>query len=250
MINQVHFVAPRCFMNGYIAFISCLLFLLTKPDVAAQYILTARTSEKQVVPVNPSYRLSTHPVEFKDDDEFSVAEIKPLPLRAFHINALGILQFGPVFQAEYKVSNQGYIVPHVRLPYLGILYHVINADEDSDEVIVSPLALGIGMGYRHLFPAQKGAWYTGGVIEYSFGSSKGYDGSDWKSEFSNIAVMGNGGFRWRWAEKKSVISVGAYAGIYSALRDEWWYESNPEDVRDERSTSALFMLELSFGWER
>lgn len=177
-------------------------------------------------------------------------EVKPLPDRTININALGLLQFGPIIQAEYKVAEHGYVTPHIRIPYLGVLYHVINWDDRSDEVRVSPVALGIGMGYKYFFPVDKGAWYAGGAGEYSFGSSKGDDGSEWKSSFSNIALMSNAGFRWRWPQKKKVLSVGAYLGIYSALRDEWWYVSNPGNTRDERSTTGLFMLELAFGWER
>lgn len=175
-----------------------------------------------------------------------------LPESTFNVNPLGLLQFGPVFQGEFQVTNRGYITPHIRIPYLGVLYHVINADEDSEEVTVSPLALGVGVGYKSFFASatNKGLWYLGGAGEYSFGSSEGYDGSSWESEFSNIAVLSNGGYRWRWPEKRRYISVGAYVGIYSALRDEWWYTSSPGNKRDERSTSAMLMLELSFGWEK
>lgn len=173
----------------------------------------------------------------------------PLPLRTINFNPLGFLQFGPILQLEYKVSKQGYFAPHVRLPYLGLLYHVINA-EDRGTVTLSPAALGIGAGYKHFFPTEKGAWYAGGALEYSLGSSKGDDGKEWKSKFSNIALMSNGGFRWRFPQSKRSISVGAYAGLYSALSDNWWYVTTPSKKTDERSTSALVMLELSFGFEK
>lgn len=173
-----------------------------------------------------------------------------LPKLTINVNPLGLLQFGPVLQGEFRVTRQGYFTPHIRVPYLGLLYHVINADRESDEVTVSPVALGVGAGYKNIFPTAKGGWYFGGVVEYSFGSSEGNDGDDWKSEFSNIAIMPNGGYRWRWPEKGRSISVGAYAGVYTALRDEWWYTTNPGRTFDERSTTALLMLELSFGWEK
>ncbi len=173
-----------------------------------------------------------------------------LPSSTINFNPLGFLQFGPIIQAEFKVTNRGYVTPHVRIPYLGILYHVINADDRSDQVKVSPIALGIGTGYKYFFPVNKGAWYAGGVAEYSFGSSKGNDGSEWKSKFSNIALMANGGFRWRSAESKHTVSVGGYIGFYSALKDEWWYTSSPGKIHDERSTTPMFMLELAFGLEK
>lgn len=178
------------------------------------------------------------------------SDLKALPRQTITINPLGVLQFGPIFQGEFKVTQQGYFTSHVRLPYLGVLYHVLNANDDSYEVTVSPVALGLGAGYKSMFPTQKGAWYVGGVFDYSFGSSTGNDGSEWKSEFSNLALMANGGFRWRWPNKKNIIGVGAYLGYYFALRDEWWYINDPGNTRDERSTTSLLMLELSFGWER
>jgi len=52
------------------------------------------------------------------------------------------------------------------------------------------------------------------------------------------------------AGKEKFISVGAFAGFYTALRDEWWHVKSPGNTHDERSTSALIMLELSFGRER
>lgn len=55
---------------------------------------------------------------------------------------LGIFEFGPVLQGEFRVSKRGYFTPHIRIPYLGILYHVTNWDAESDKVTVSPVALG------------------------------------------------------------------------------------------------------------
>ncbi len=174
-----------------------------------------------------------------------------LPKRTLNINPLGLLQFGPILQGEFRVTESGYVVSHVRIPYLGLLYHLIVAD--GEEVTVSPVALGLGAGYKNFFLTQNGAWYLGGMVDYSFGSSKGNNGNNrgnWESEFSNIAIMPNAGYRWRWPEKGKSISVGMYAGIYTALRDEWWYTGSPEGTYDERSTSALVMVELSFGWEK
>lgn len=215
--------------------------------------ITMKDADQESVRAASGYSTSS----YSDADDFTKTtflplrkEFKPLPSRTININALGLLQFGPIIQGEYKVAERGYVTPHIRIPYLGLLYHVINWDDRSDEVQVSPAALGIGMGYKYLMPVDKGAWYIGGGAEYSFGSSKGDDGNEWESSFSNVALMSNGGFRWRWPEKNKVLSVGAYIGIYSALRDEWWYVSDPGRTYDERSTTGLFMLELAFGWER
>lgn len=171
-----------------------------------------------------------------------------LPKRTFNINPLGLLQFGPIVQGEFKVNDRGYLVPHVRIPYLGILYHVINWDDGSDEVSISPLALGLGGGYKVLFPVEKGAWYLGGALDYSFGSSSGTDGAgSWDSKFQNVAIMSNGGFRWRSTRKRSVLSVGAYVGVSLPVQDEW--TGSRGDSGDDRTIIPMGMLELSFGWE-
>lgn len=171
----------------------------------------------------------------------------PLPKRTFNINPLGLLQFGPIAQMEFQVSKQGYVVPHVRIPYLGVLYHVITWDSSSDETNVSPLALGLGAGYKAMFPVEKGAWYLGGALDYSFGSSDGVDGSTWESTFSNLAIMSNGGFRWRSAKKRSVLSLGAYVGVALPIQDKW--EGSDGSSGDDRTILPMAMLELSFGWE-
>ncbi|SEL88628.1 hypothetical protein [Parapedobacter koreensis] len=179
-------------------------------------------------------------------DTSAASTSNPLPRWTFNINPLGLLQFGPIAQGEFKISKQGYLVPHIRIPYLGVLYHVVNWDDQSDDVAVSPLALGLGAGYKTLFPVEKGAWYVGGALDYSFGSSTGYDMGDWESHFQNIAIMSNGGFRWRSATKRSVLSVGAYVGVSLPIQDEW---SGSSGSGDDRTVLPMAMLELSFGWE-
>ncbi|MGK6352185.1 hypothetical protein [Parapedobacter sp. DT-150] len=176
-------------------------------------------------------------------DTASTDGSNPLPRRTFNFNPLGLLQFGPIVQWEFKLNRQGYLVPHVRIPYLGVLYHVINWDAES----VSPVALGVGAGYKTLFPVTRGAWYLGGVLDYSFGSSTGNDNGSWESNFQNIAVMSNGGFRWRSPKKRSVLSVGAYVGVSLPIQDEW---SGAGGSGDDRTILPMAMLELSFGWER
>jgi|GEM_PF-4474991 len=69
-------------------------------------------------------------------DTSTVNDPNPLPRRTFNINPLGLLQFGPIVQGEFKINRQGYLVPHIRIPYLGVLYHVINWDDQSDDVSV------------------------------------------------------------------------------------------------------------------
>jgi hypothetical protein len=53
------------------------------------------------------------------------------------------------------------------------------------------------MGYKKLFANTKGAWYIGGGIDYSFGTSESDGRVKWDNEFSDLHLMANGGWRWR-----------------------------------------------------
>lgn len=180
--------------------------------------------------------------------EFLKDMSKPLPQRTFNVNPLGVLQLGPIVQGEFRMGeSNGYLVPHIRIPYLGLLYHVIAVDDWSDGGTASPVALGLGVGYKTLFPLPRGAWYWGGAMDYSFGSSESEEGG-WESHFQNLAIMGNGGFRWRPINKKSVLSIGAYVGLIVPLQDET--QNIGGGTEDERQLLPIAMLELSFGWEK
>jgi hypothetical protein len=170
-----------------------------------------------------------------------------LPSWALHVNPLGLLQFGPILQAEFKLSDEGhYVGPHVRLPYFGFLYHVVTIDGE-DDVTVSPAALGFGVAYKKIFVHDKGTWYIGGAIDYSFGKSKSDGRVTWDNEFSNLNLMANGGWRWRNPDSRFVFGVGAFIGPSIALKDDTTYTDGR--VEDERETSVLAMLELTLGWE-
>ena len=172
---------------------------------------------------------------------------KALPAWALQVNPLGLLQFGPIVQAEFKVSDQGhYLAPHVRFPYFGVLYHVLTIDGE-DDVTVSPGALGVGIGYKKLFANVTGAWYIGGAIDYSFGKSESDGRVKWNNEFSNLNLMANGGWRWRNPDSRFVFGVGAFLGPSIALKDDTTYTDG--HVEDERESSFLAMLELTLGWE-
>jgi hypothetical protein len=171
---------------------------------------------------------------------------KPLPHTTLTINPLGLLQFGLIVQSEFAVSKKGdYLVPSIRVPYLGFLYHLVVIDGE-DEVTVSPAALGIGLGYKKLFPKSNGAWYLGGFMEYSFGSSSGGPSNRFESTFSNLNLIANGGYRWRKPDSKFVLSVGGYLGPSISLKDESVERGR---VVDERASSIFAMAELSLGWE-
>jgi hypothetical protein len=213
-----------------IALASAAVFILCYTPASAQYASARRTT-------TPT---ATHSAARQ-------ASGKAFPTWALQVNPLGLLQFGPIVQAEFKVSEQGhYLAPHVRFPYFGVLYHVTTIDGE-DDVTVSPGALGLGIGYKKLFANAAGAWYIGGALDYSFGKSESDGRVKWDNEFSYLNLMANGGWRWRNPDSRFVFGVGAFLGPSIALKDDTTYTDGR--VEDERESSFLGMLELTLGWE-
>jgi len=233
----------------------CLFCLLITIHIQAQEIkerfgnTEERIEEREEINLDNKLSgnwINNQQMIYRERSYKSVKATNSLPQRTLNINPLGLLQFGPIVQCEFAVSEKGdYLVPSIRVPYLGFLYHVLVIDGE-DDVTVSPAALGIGLGYKKLFPKSNGAWYVGGFMEYSFGSSSGGPTNRFESTFSYLNLMANGGYRWRKPESKFVLSVGAYLGPSIALKDE---SMEPGRVVDERASTIFGMAELSLGWE-
>ena len=175
-------------------------------------------------------------------------ENKPLPSSALTVNTLGLLQFGPVFQGEFRLGqSKSYIGPSVRLPYLGLLYHLIVSDGFVDTV--KPAALGIGLQYKYLVPKTKGAWYVGLAGYYSFGSASGGNMYDsWEGKFANVTAMVNAGWRWRNPSKKIFIGLGILLGPSIDVLDERTYSSGYTDYY--KQNYFFGMGEFVIGWEK
>ena len=174
-------------------------------------------------------------------------ESKPLPSSALNINALGILQFGPIFQGEFRLGQtSSYMGPTVRIPYLGLLYHVIVSN--GFEHTVSPAALGIGLQYKYLLPKTKGAWYFGLAGDYSFGAASGGTFDTWEGKFANFTAVANAGYRWRNPSKKIYIGLGILVGPSIDLKNERTYNSGYTETYD--INYFLGMGEFVIGWEK
>jgi len=108
----------------------------------------------------------------QDDASASNSSSSDLPQSTFHINLLGLLQFGPVFMYESKMgAGNIYLAPYFRYAYAGVLTHLEwNAD------YVSPLNIGVGTQIKALSPigTKNNAVFYGGGIEILVGSAN-YD---------------------------------------------------------------------------
>ena len=173
---------------------------------------------------------------------------KPLPNFTVNVNVLGLLQMGPIIQTEFRAGqSKGYVTPYLRLPYAGLLYQAIASEGFENKV--SPAALGLGLQYKVLVPKKIGAWYFSGGVDYSFGATKDDEGL-WEGKHSYMAVLANGGYRWRNPNKKTVLNLGLMLGPALALRDNWWYYDYPSIKYDDSQNYFFIMGEFSFGWEK
>lgn len=167
------------------------------------------------------------------------------------INLLGVIQFGPIIQYEFSVSDNLYLYPSLRIGYLGYLYHVAWGVTSSDSDYLTSPCLGLGFGIRGFSPNPSGgAVYYGGLIEYNTAkavwSEKETD--ETYEKYSGLAIMGNFGYRWRY-ESGMFLNVGIYGGPNITLSDKEFNKSD-DSLKDEYSEMRFIgFLELSFGWE-
>lgn len=173
-----------------------------------------------------------------------------LPAKTFFINPLGLLQFGPVLSTEKRIGEtNGYISPHLRVGYLGVLTHLVwSAD------YVSPLNLGVGLSYRSMIPndVNNNLWYLGGGLELNTGSAR-YDtgtSSETQNDAVGIAVLANFGYRWR-TNAGRFVGVGILAGVSTSIYDEEYYVDDGSLYADYSGEAIAFgMFEITFGWEK
>lgn len=170
---------------------------------------------------------------------------------AFSLNPLGFVQFGPIVNAEFGLSDNLVLNTHVRFSSLGVLSYVVNAHEDGlDEL--SGVAFGGGPIY--FFGENKSKPYCGFVLEYD--KSKMLYAKDelweWDKTSKTIVFAFNGGYRFRF-EKGFFLNTGVYLG--AGISNYTWDYSNASygltdnSSRDGKSITAFGMLEATFGIE-
>lgn len=187
----------------------------------------------------------------------------PLSNKGVLVNLLGIVQFGPIIEGEFKINPNMVVGPHLRLSGLGLLYHLVVAAPDwgdVDEVSMSSMAVGATFKYFAHSKNSPHRFYLGGSLEYGWGSSKGdvdVGDDEWTADHAYIAILSNFGYRWRY-ESGFFLNVGALAGVAINTKDEWYYSFEggppPGDPdygihRGDGGTVLAGMLEVSFGKE-
>ncbi len=183
---------------------------------------------------------------YGQEDSSVPGETDDFPKSTFHINPLGLLQFGPIFMYESRLgTGSAYLAPYFRFGYLGVLTHL---SWDADKV--SPLNLGFGMMFKAYSSTDQGnAIYYGGGLEYSVGQAN-YDTDtsfETQEKFTGLAVLGNVGHRWRYTSG-NFINLGLITGVVLTIKDEEWYVSDDSLFATYDETLFIAMLEFSFGW--
>lgn len=161
------------------------------------------------------------------------------------LNPVGVLQFGPIVDFEFRVSSKLYGFAHVRFHGLGLLSHVISTD------VLSYLSTAVGGGVRYFFTNESSpnAAYIGGAAEVGYNPYSGDAGyvTAYHGSYINLTFAGNGGYRWRF--DNFILNVGGYLGVAPTVYSKYSYDSAPTVMYDGRhDVTFVAMAEVSIGW--
>ncbi len=151
-------------------------------------------------------------------------EDPPMPSSYINVNLLGFLQWGPSVEYGFRVAEDLYLAPHLRLDGLGALNWILFPE---DTWIYTP-ALGLTiLNFWDISPYNPNRLYYGGGLEIEGAGEIPF-------EQVILNIYGNLGYRWRTPGVRRFFNVGAHLG---ASYDFWWEE-----------LMIFAMAELSFGW--
>ena len=163
-------------------------------------------------------------------------------------NPLGFVQFGPIINAEYAVSNHFMLNLHTRITPLGVLAYVVREDDGIPDKLSG---LGWGGGAFYFFGEKRNRPYFGFLLEYEKTDALYSEGEDyeWSEIDKSVVFLFNGGYRFNF--NKVYINTGAFLG---AVTTQWvWrytdfsYESGDDAYGEGTSLNPLGMLEVTFG---
>lgn len=170
---------------------------------------------------------------------------------AFSFNPLGLIQFGPSFNAELKIKKNLIMNARVRFPALGELSYVIQARTDG---LNEFSGIAWGGGFIRFYGNNMNKPYMGFIIQYHTTKSLYAENEEWEwSRYDNAMIFFiNGGYRFRFA-KGYFINAGALFGM-AMDKYNWEYTVPAYGLHDERNRkgtlySPFGMLELSIGIE-
>jgi len=167
----------------------------------------------------------------------------------FQLNTLGVVQFGPVLDLGYMVTDSVAVSLQFRPTALGLLTYAVS---DGTPALYS---FAVGPSVTWLGPTANGEaigsrFYLGGFTAFALGGSSDDSevGYEWEGDYAYIIVASSAGYRWQ-TRDRFYVNTGLVVGGNIVLWDEWWYTSDPSTVYDSESpTLIVAMLDLSLGW--
>lgn len=238
-------------MNKYF-FLSVALLCLLGTITNAQFLVANNLKETKMT----AHSLKNSMAEDHNHNSaltfFKPRYMNSLEGFAVSANPLGFLQFGPIINLEYGVSEHIVLNGHIRFASLGLLSTIAMYDEDDDIFPDNLTGYGIGGGALYFFGDRQSKPYLGGLIEYhSTLSNYNMDSGNfaWDAESQMAVMVVNGGYRFRF-DSGFFINTGAYLG--AAIGDYDWYYTNPNNAdfgvsNTSPDTFPFGMLELAFG---
>lgn len=172
----------------------------------------------------------------------------PISNFALSLNPLGFIQFGPIINAEFGVSDNLVLNTHIRLTTLGVLsYFTHGVDIDKDKM----KAMAFGGGLTGFLSKRQSKPYIGFLLEYEKAHKLKDVGqhNEYQVFTKSFIFMLNGGYRFRF-DGGFYINTGVLAGFSFAKNNEFYTNSSYSD-RTYSGSDALVaaMLELTLGYE-
>lgn len=211
-----------------------------------------------VLPVTGFSQTSTslyEPIEWNQSNELTLNYYKttqePISKIAISLNPLGFVQFGPVFNADFRISEDVVINAHIRISVLGMLTYEVKKHPDGLDDLG---AMAYGGGVIKFFGEKKHKPYAGILFEYEHSSAiyAQYEQWEWSQTDMALVFIFNGGYRFRF-DGGVFINTGAYLGAATGMF-EWEYADESYGTNDSTprvgTTLAPFgMLDVSLGIE-
>ncbi len=182
----------------------------------------------------------------------TMAQDGDAPKFAASVNPLGFVQFGPIFNAEFGLSDNLILNTHLRATPLGLLSYVVRATEDPLDELTG---IGIGGGIIRLLGDGQNRPYFGFLLEYEPSYNVYASGQDWEwyRNSNTIIYAFNGGYRFNMSDG-FFINLGGFFGGASDFYN-WDYANpssswaqNDNDPREDSSLTVFGMVEVTFGF--
>ena len=142
---------------------------------------------------------------------------------ALSINPLGFLQFGPVINGEFGLTDNLVLNTHLRFPSLGLLTY---ATKYHDDGISNLSGFAFGGGVLNFFGDNMSKPYVGGLLEYHTVTTLYAQGAswEWENKDNHVVIIVNGGYRFRFSSG-FFINLGGYVG--AAVGTYNWNYTDP-----------------------